>query len=71
MTATRYYTSGGAVVALRTAGDSAPTWLMADTQGSAQIAIQGWSGVVSRQRYTPYGAHRGGRDDITATERSP
>ncbi|WP_141960819.1 RHS repeat-associated core domain-containing protein [Actinoallomurus bryophytorum] len=68
VTATRYYTSGDATVALRKTGDAAPTWLLADTQGSAQIAIEGWTGAAHRQRYTPYGAHRGDRDDITATE---
>ncbi|MDN3357330.1 polymorphic toxin-type HINT domain-containing protein [Actinomadura sp. DC4] len=69
VTATRYYSLGGATVALRHTGDPAATWLTADTQGSAQLSIQGWTGTIARQRYLPFGAHRGDRDDITATQR--
>ena len=56
-TATRYYTSGGATVAVRTAAGL--TWLTADQQGSEQLAVNATSGAVSRQRYLPYGAPRG------------
>jgi len=68
VTATRYYTADTGVIALRKAGNSAPTWLAADTQDSTQIAIDGSTGVAARQRYLPFGAHRGG-DAITATNR--
>jgi RHS repeat-associated protein len=56
VTATRYYTAGGATVAERT--PTALTWLTADQQGSEQLAITS-TGMVSRQRYLPYGAPRG------------
>ncbi|MEU7874783.1 RHS repeat-associated core domain-containing protein [Dactylosporangium sp. NPDC049140] len=56
-TATRYYTASGATVAERT--PAGLTWLTADLQGSQQLAITP-GGTVSRQRYLPYGAPRGG-----------
>ncbi|HET6213917.1 MAG TPA: RHS repeat-associated core domain-containing protein, partial [Micromonosporaceae bacterium] len=68
VTARRYYTAGdGATVAVRTAGTL--TWLLADPQRSEQIAIDNATGHVDRQRYLPFGARRGGRDDITVTQR--
>ncbi|WP_285630346.1 RHS repeat-associated core domain-containing protein [Actinoallomurus iriomotensis] len=68
VTATRYYTADTDVIALRKAGDDTPTWLAADTQDSTQIAVDGSTGATDRQRYLPFGAHRGG-DTITATDR--
>ncbi|MFD7656788.1 RHS repeat-associated core domain-containing protein [Actinosynnema sp. NPDC059797] len=68
VTGSRYYLAGdGAVVAVRTPGGL--TWLAADPQRSAQLAIEDGTGRVARQRYLPFGGHRGGRDDITVTER--
>ncbi|WP_133306142.1 DNRLRE domain-containing protein [Microbispora triticiradicis] len=70
LTAKRYYASGdGATVAVRTSGVGAVTWLVADPHGSSQLAIDDATGNVSRQRYLPFGAHRGGRDDISVTDR--
>jgi RHS repeat-associated protein len=68
VTATRYYVGGdSAVVAVRSS--QGLTWLAADAQRSEQLAIDDASGRVDRQRYLPFGGHRGGRDDITATDR--
>jgi RHS repeat-associated protein len=68
VTASRYYAAGdGAVVAVRNARGL--TWLAADPQRSEQLAIDDATGRVDRQRYLPFGGHRGGRDDISATER--
>ncbi|GIG93041.1 RHS repeat-associated core domain-containing protein [Plantactinospora endophytica] len=68
VTATRYYVAGdGAVVAVRS--ERGLTWLAADPQRSEQLAIDDDTGRVDRQRYLPFGGHRGGRDDITATDR--
>ncbi|MFG1625395.1 RHS repeat-associated core domain-containing protein [Kribbella sp. NPDC049227] len=61
VTATRYYNSGGAVVAQRT--PAGLTWLTADQQGSAQLAINA-AGAVSRQRYLPNGAPRGAGNQL-------
>lgn len=68
VTGTRYYLTGdGVVVAVRT--PAGLTWLTADPQRSEQLSIADGTGRVDRQRYLPFGGHRGGRDDITATER--
>lgn len=67
VTATRYYTSGTSVVALRT-----PTtlqWLASDQQNSTQLAVDSATGDVARQRYLPYGAHRADTDALTSTDR--
>jgi RHS repeat-associated protein len=82
VTATRYYTVGGGMTADtaadasgNTGGDTVAmrtpagtTWLAADQQGSVQLAVDPATGTVSRQRYLPYGEHRGGRDDIAVTD---
>jgi RHS repeat-associated protein len=60
-TATRYYSAAGATVAQRT--PSALTWLTADRQGSEDLAITA-AGVVTRQRYLPYGGIRGADGQI-------
>ncbi|MEU7413442.1 RHS repeat-associated core domain-containing protein [Streptomyces sp. NPDC042638] len=65
--ATRYYTSGGSVVALRT--PDTLQWLANDQQNSTQLAIDATTGKVSRQRYLPYGAHRGTTDALPLTDR--
>ena len=68
VTARRYYLAGdGAVVAVRAPG--VLTWLLADLQRSEQLAVDNATSRVDRQRYLPFGARRGGRDDITATQR--
>ncbi|MEV5414433.1 polymorphic toxin-type HINT domain-containing protein [Thermopolyspora sp. NPDC052614] len=70
VTGKRYYVSAdAAVVAMRTAGQPAVTWLASDGRNSTQIAIDDATGVATRQRYLPYGASRGGRDDILLTDR--
>ncbi|GAB3433001.1 RHS repeat-associated core domain-containing protein [Flindersiella endophytica] len=64
-TATRYYTVGdGDLVGQR--NPAGVTWLLTDQQGSVQLAVD--VDAVSRQRYLPYGARRGGRDEITTTD---
>jgi RHS repeat-associated protein len=65
-TGSRYYTHDQALVALRT---STLTWIGNDPQATVQVAVNAVSNGVSRQRYLPFGAHRGGRDDITETDR--
>jgi RHS repeat-associated protein len=53
----RYY-SAGATVAVRTA--AGVTWIAADHQGSATLAVNQATGQVDKRWYTPYGADRGG-----------
>ncbi|SNX88767.1 RHS repeat-associated protein [Streptomyces sp. TLI_55] len=65
VTATRYYTSGGATAAMRTtegttANGGKVTYLMADTQASTQLAVDATTGTTTRRRYTPFGDERGG-----------
>ncbi|MFD5078165.1 RHS repeat-associated core domain-containing protein [Streptomyces sp. NPDC058371] len=65
VSATRYYTSGGSTVAMRstkgtTAGDGKLTYLMADTQASTQLAVDATTGASTRRRYTPFGDERSG-----------
>jgi RHS repeat-associated protein len=45
------------------------TWIGNDPQATVQVSVNAVSNAVSRQRYLPFGAHRGGRDDITETDR--
>ncbi|WP_162907581.1 RHS repeat-associated core domain-containing protein [Allorhizocola rhizosphaerae] len=69
VSARRYYTAGdGAVVAVRSSTGGL-SWLLGDSQRSEQLSVEDSSAAVQRQRYLPFGAHRGGRDDITSTER--
>ncbi|MEU1705251.1 RHS repeat-associated core domain-containing protein [Streptomyces sp. NPDC005706] len=59
--ASRYYSAGDASLAMRTADGSANgvlTWLLGDGQASTQLAVS-VAGVVTRRRYTPFGAQRG------------
>jgi RHS repeat-associated protein len=65
--ATRYYSN----VALRrrAAGVTTTTVLLRDNQNSATTTVDAGSGAVLRQKYLPYGEHRPGTDDITATDR--
>ena len=79
--ATRFYRLGDELAAMRTPDGVA--WLLTDQQDSIQLAIDAAAGVgagagpaavkaaagaVARQRYLPYGARRGARDDIAATD---
>ncbi|MFD0034089.1 RHS repeat-associated core domain-containing protein [Streptomyces sp. NPDC127172] len=61
VTATRYYASGGAAVAMRTTGPNGGkvTYLTADTQASTQMAVDATTGATTRRRYTPFGDQRG------------
>ncbi|MFC7617232.1 type IV secretion protein Rhs [Actinokineospora soli] len=52
---TRYYSSGGRVVALRR-GLGALTWLASDHQSTAQLAIASDTQEVTRRRHLPFGA---------------
>ncbi|TCO55807.1 polymorphic toxin-type HINT domain-containing protein [Actinocrispum wychmicini] len=56
--ATRYYTHGGQVVAMRVE-DGPLTWLAGDHQATAQIAIDSQTNAVTRRRQLPFGAPRG------------
>jgi RHS repeat-associated protein len=54
---TRYYSAGGAPIAVRTmAGVS---WLLSDPQGTAQTSITAVGQTVQRRRQTPFGQPRG------------
>ncbi|GAA2470546.1 RHS repeat-associated core domain-containing protein [Streptomyces thermolineatus] len=70
-TATRYYASDKAVVAMRVAGEGngTLTWLMSDAQTSTQLAITVATGAVLRRRYTPFGDQRGQTGLPTGTDR--
>jgi RHS repeat-associated protein len=57
VTGTRYYSHGGATIAART-GPANLTWLAADHQGSANLAVDKTTGQITRRWYTPYGADR-------------
>ncbi|MFD1116916.1 RHS repeat-associated core domain-containing protein [Sphaerisporangium aureirubrum] len=68
LTAKRYYSApGGATVAMR-AGAAGVTWLASGFHGSQQLAVDDTTGVVSRERYLPFGARRG-VDDLPFTDR--
>ncbi|WP_159424446.1 polymorphic toxin-type HINT domain-containing protein [Streptomyces sp. 3214.6] len=57
VTATRYYTFGGATVAMRTA--SGVQFLAGDPHGTAEIAVNATTGEITRRRMDPYGNERG------------
>ncbi|QFZ18426.1 RHS repeat-associated core domain-containing protein [Saccharothrix syringae] len=58
LSATRYYTHSGHVVAVRTS-DGKVTWQTADHHGTAQLSIDSETQAVQRRRTTPYGEVRG------------
>jgi RHS repeat-associated protein len=62
VTATRYYSSGTATVAMRTtnSGTGKVTYLAADSQASTQLSIDADTGTTTRRRYTPFGDERSG-----------
>ncbi|MCW3819712.1 CHAP domain-containing protein [Micromonospora sp. DR5-3] len=57
VTAQRYYTVNGTVVAVRTAAGL--TWTVSDHQGTGEIAVDGNTLAVTRRYQTPFGASRG------------
>ncbi|MEV4603493.1 RHS repeat-associated core domain-containing protein [Amycolatopsis sp. NPDC049253] len=59
---TRYYSHGGATVAVRAAGTL--TWLAGDHQGTSQVAINSTDLSVTQRRQTPFGAPRGPATDL-------
>ncbi|MER8232585.1 polymorphic toxin-type HINT domain-containing protein [Streptomyces sp. NPDC094049] len=64
--ATRYY-DGGVVRVSKGAGSSTTGVLVTDAQGSASVAVDQSTGAVTRQRYTPFGAPRGGANGLEET----
>jgi RHS repeat-associated protein len=70
---TRFYNSGGSTVGQRAADgttNGALTWLTADSQGSAQLAINANTGAYNQQRYLPFGAQRGTQGPPSGSNRS-
>ncbi|GHG31364.1 type IV secretion protein Rhs [Amycolatopsis bullii] len=61
-TTTRYYSHGGAVVAVRTGGKL--SWLAGDHQGTTQIAINTTDLSVQQRRQTPFGNLRGTNGEL-------
>lgn len=62
VTATRYYTCGTSVVAMRTtdSGTGKVVHLMADSQASTQLTVDAATGTATRRRCTPFGDERSG-----------
>ncbi|MDL4813143.1 RHS repeat-associated core domain-containing protein [Actinomadura opuntiae] len=63
-TGTRYYSFAGQTVAMRTS-DGTVTYLTADTQGTAQVAINATTQQTTVRRTDPFGNTRGLDDDAT------
>jgi RHS repeat-associated protein len=59
MSATRYYSFNGQIVASRTPTNQSLSWLFGDHQGTQQIAVNAYSQQVQTRRQTPYGETRG------------
>ncbi|WP_205795757.1 RHS repeat-associated core domain-containing protein [Micromonospora sp. CMU55-4] len=58
VTATRYYSFGGEVVAQRTV--TGITWLASDHQGTSQVSVANDTNqTITQRRQTPYGSPRG------------
>jgi RHS repeat-associated protein len=57
VTATRYYTHGGQVIAART--PSGVSWVAGDPHGTDTLAIDASTQAVTQRWYTPFGAPRG------------
>ena len=58
VTGTRFYAHAGTTVGMRTSVGGL-VWVLGDTQASFSLTVDAGTGVVARQRYTPYGAVRG------------
>ncbi|WP_018347650.1 polymorphic toxin-type HINT domain-containing protein [Longispora albida] len=56
--ASRYYSHGGEVVAVRTT-DAGLTWLSSDRNGSSDVTIAENGQAISRRYLTPFGTERG------------
>ncbi|WP_240496441.1 RHS repeat-associated core domain-containing protein [Streptomyces torulosus] len=69
--ATRYYSDGGTMVAMRVATGSGSklSWLMADSQASTQLAVDSATGTATRRKYFPFGAQRGSQALPSGTDR--
>ncbi|MBO2458110.1 polymorphic toxin-type HINT domain-containing protein [Actinomadura violacea] len=63
-TGTRYYSFAGQTVAMRTS-DGTVTYLTADAQGTAQVAINAATLQTTVRRFDPFGNVRGLDDDAT------
>ncbi|UQU65996.1 hypothetical protein COUCH_06750 [Couchioplanes caeruleus] len=57
--ATRYYSFGGATVAVRKPGARSLEWVFEDTQGTQRITINAETQQTAVRRQTPYGKPRG------------
>ncbi len=57
VSATRYYSAGGQVCAMRTA--AGVTWLTGDNHGTALVAVDAGTQQVTRRYELPYGSPRG------------
>ena len=72
VTATRFYRSGSALVAVRTGGTGTVTdglsWVVTDRQGTITATVPAGSATASVNRYRPFGVNRAA-DAITATAR--
>ncbi|GAA4887159.1 polymorphic toxin-type HINT domain-containing protein [Streptomyces coeruleoprunus] len=65
--ATRYYTHGGQVVAIRT--PQSLTWLSSDHNGTANVQIDAATQTVTRRRMQPFGEDRGAQPTSWTGER--
>ena len=67
----RYYTIGGATIAMRRGDPTSQTltWLAGNLQGSLTIANASGTNTINRQRYLPYGGIRGGTDQVATTDK--
>jgi RHS repeat-associated protein len=59
VSASRYYSIGGATVAMRTTLTTNPQILVPDRQGTNQLTIDASSHVVTRRQFLPFGSTRG------------
>jgi RHS repeat-associated protein len=59
VSASRYYSIGGATVAMRTTLTTNPQFLVPDRQGTNQLTIDASSHVVTRRQFLPFGGTRG------------
>jgi RHS repeat-associated protein len=57
VSAVRYYTHAGQVIAMRTA--TGLTWLLPDSQGTAETSLDSVTQAVTRRWQTPFGTPRG------------
>ncbi|MEV0253895.1 RHS repeat-associated core domain-containing protein [Streptomyces sp. NPDC050732] len=65
--ATRYYSHGGKIVAVRT--PSALTWVTSDHNGTASLQINASTQTVTRRHMTPFGEQRGTASKLWAGDK--